>query len=152
NRRNLAVHPISCGKNWGYSDACATSDGQVLLDLRRMNRIIEVNEELAYATIEPGVSQGQMAEYLEEHHPNLWMDVTGAGPDASIVGNTLERGFGHTINGDRFLNSCGMEVVLADGRILTTGLGHYENAHAAPVYKWGIGPYLDGIFTQSNLG
>jgi 4-cresol dehydrogenase (hydroxylating) len=151
-RHRLALHPISRGKNWGYSDACAALDGQVILDLRRMNRIIEVNAELAHATIEPGVTQGQMAAYLEEHHPGLWVDATGAGPDASIVGNTLERGFGHTVNGDRFLNSCGMEIVLADGRLLRTGLGHYENAQAAAVYKWGIGPYLDGLFTQSNLG
>jgi 4-cresol dehydrogenase (hydroxylating) len=147
-RHRLALHPISCGKNWGYSDACATLDGQVIVDLRRMNRIVEVNEELAYATIEPGVTQGQMAAYLEEHHHTLWVDATGAGPDASIVGNTLERGFGHTVNGDRFLNSCGLEVVLPDGRLLRTGFGHYESAQAA----WGVGPYLDGLFTQSNLG
>jgi 4-cresol dehydrogenase (hydroxylating) flavoprotein subunit len=151
-RRHLPIHPLSCGKNWGYSDACAPRDGQIILDLRRMNRIVEVNEELAYATIEPGVTQGQLAAYLEERGLPLWVDATGAGPDASIVGNTLERGFGHTIHGDRFLHACGMEIVLADGRLLKTGFGHYEQAQAAAVYKWGVGPYLDGLFTQSNLG
>jgi 4-cresol dehydrogenase (hydroxylating) len=45
-----------------------------------------------------------------------------------------------------------MEVVLPDGRLLRTGFGHYDNAQAAAVYKWGVGPYLDGLFTQSNLG
>jgi 4-cresol dehydrogenase (hydroxylating) len=151
-RHLLPLYPLSGGKNWGYSDACAARDGQVILDLRRMNRILEINEELAYATIEPGVTQGQLAAYLEEYHPNLWMDATGAGPQTSIVGNTLERGFGHTVHGDRFLHACGMEVVLADGRLLRTGLGHYANAQAAAVYKWGVGPYLDGLFTQSNFG
>lgn len=151
-RRGLPLHPISCGKNWGYSDACAATDGQIILDLRRMNRIVEVNDELAYAVIEPGVSQGQLAAYLAEHHPGLWMDATGAGPDASIVGNVLERGFGHSVNGDRFLHTCGMDVVLPDGRLLRTGFGHYANAQAAAAYKWGVGPYLDGLFTQSNLG
>jgi 4-cresol dehydrogenase (hydroxylating) len=151
-QHELSVHPVSCGKNWGYGDACAATDGQIILDLKRMNRILEVNEELAYATVEPGVSQGQLAEYLETFHPALWMDATGAGPDASIVGNTLERGFGHTPHGDRFQHACGMEVVLPDGRLLKTGFGHFQNAQATAVYKWGVGPYLDGLFSQSNLG
>jgi 4-cresol dehydrogenase (hydroxylating) len=151
-RYHLALYPISGGKNWGYTDACAAHDGQILLDLRRMNRILEVNTELAYATIEPGVSQGQLAGYLESRGLPLWVDATGAGPDTSIVGNTLERGFGHTANGDRFLNSCGIEVVLPDGRLLRTGFHAYENAQAGAVYKWGLGPYLDGLFTQSNFG
>jgi 4-cresol dehydrogenase (hydroxylating) len=45
-----------------------------------------------------------------------------------------------------------MEVVLGTGEVLRTGFGHYENARATHVYKWGVGPYLDGLFTQSNYG
>ncbi|MDR4504674.1 MAG: FAD-binding oxidoreductase [Candidatus Scalindua sp.] len=151
-RQRIKVYPYSCGKNWGYGDTCAVESGQVLIDLGRMNRILEVNTTLAYAVIEPGVTQQQLYEYLQDNRLPLWLDCTGAGPDASIVGNVLERGFGHTPYGDHFLTSCGMEVVLADGRVLSTGFGHYRNAKSANVYKWGIGPYLDGIFTQSNLG
>jgi 4-cresol dehydrogenase (hydroxylating) len=117
-----------------------------------MNRIIEVNTELAYAVIEPGVSQGELHAYLKEHKTGLWMDCTGAGADSSLVGNTLDRGFGHTRYGDHFLTTCGMEVVLADGRVLNTGYGHYPNAKAARVYRYGVGPSLDGIFCQSNYG
>lgn len=148
----IGVYPISRGKNWGYGDACAVEDGQAIIDLGRMNRIIEVNPTLAYAVIEPGVTQFQLYEYLKKNRIPLWLDCTGSGPEASIVGNTLERGFGHTPYGDHFLHSCGMEVVLADGRVLNTGFGHYRNARSANVFKWGIGPYLDGLFTQSNYG
>ncbi len=148
----LPLHPISGGKNWGYGDACAATSGQILLDLKRMNRIVEVHADLGYAIIEPGVTQGQLADYIDDHKLPFMPDATGAGPSASIVGNTLERGFGHTPHGDRFLHTCGMEIVLADGRVLKTGFGHFQNAQAASVYKWGVGPYLDGIFTQSNLG
>lgn len=148
----IYLYPISCGKNWGYGDACAVTDGQVIMDLSRMNRIVEVNLELAYAVIEPGVTQQQLYDYLIERNIPLWFDCTGSGPNASIVGNTLERGFGHTLYGDHFHNSCGMEVVLGDGRVLRTGFGHYNDAKAAYVFKWGIGPYLDGLFTQSNMG
>lgn len=148
----VPVYPISRGKNWGYGDANAPTDGAAILDMSRMNRIVEVNTELAYCVIEPGVSQGQLHDYLDEHHTGLWMDCTGAGADSSLVGNTLDRGFGHTRYGDHFLTACGMEVVLADGRVLETGFGHYPGAQADRVYRYGVGPALDGLFCQSNLG
>ena len=152
NQYRLSVHPISTGKNWGYSDANAVSDGQIILDLGRMNKILEVNEKLGYITIEPGVTQGQVYEYLQKNNINLWMDATGAGPDTSIIGNTMERGFGHSPYGDRYAHSCGYEVVLPNGEVLNTGFGHYSNSKVTEVYKWGVGPSIDGLFTQSNLG
>ncbi len=148
----IVLYPISRGKNWGYGDACAPTENAAILDLSRMNKIIEVNTELAYAIIEPGVSQQQLYEYLQAHDTGLWLDATGAGLDASLVGNTLDRGFGHTRYGDHFLTACGMEVVLADGRVLNTGFGHYPNAQAGRVYRYGVGPFLDGLFCQSNFG
>lgn len=146
------LYPLSRGKNWGYGDKCAVGDGQVIVDLSRMNKIIEVNTELSYAVIEPGVSQGQLYEFLNKNNIPLMIDVTGAGPDASIMGNVLERGFGHTPNGDHFLSSAGYEVVLADGRVLHTGFGHFKNSKTGYLQKWGVGASLDGIFAQSNLG
>src|SRR5207237_1638110 len=121
--RRVAVHSSWRGKNWGYGDATPMGENQVSLDLRRMNRIIEVNRGLCYAVVEPGVTQGQLYDYLRDHKTGLWMDSSGAGREASIIGNTLERGFGHTRYGDHLLSICGMQVVLADGRVLNTGLG-----------------------------
>lgn len=149
---SVPLYPISRGKNWGYGDACAVTDHQVIVDLQRMNRIEEVNVPLAYAVIEPGVTQQQMYEYLLTHNTPLWLDVTGAGPEASIIGNVLERGFGHTPYGDHYHTSAGYEVVLADGQVFTTGFGHYTNARATYTFKPGLGPSLDGLFTQSNFG
>jgi 4-cresol dehydrogenase (hydroxylating) len=151
-KQQVAVHAISRGRNWGYGDAAPPGENQVILDLRRMNRILEVNRALCYAVIEPGVTQGQLYDHLQQNKTGLWMDSSGAGRDASVVGNMLDRGFGHTRYGDHFLTSCGMQVVLGDGRVLNTGLGHYENAKAHRAYHYGVGPFLDGIFTQSNFG
>jgi len=148
----VVVYPISRGKNWGYGDACATTEGAAVLDLSRMNRILEVNVELGYAVIEAGVSQQQLHDYLRENGIPLWIDCTGAGGDSSLVGNTLDHGFGHTRYGDHFLTACGMEIVLADGRVLNTGYGHYANARTGCVYPYGAGPYIDGLFCQSNYG
>jgi 4-cresol dehydrogenase (hydroxylating) flavoprotein subunit len=148
----LALYPVSTGKNWGYGDACAVGPGQVLLDLSRMNRIVKVDPELAYAVIEPGVTQRQLSDFLREQETGLWCDCTGAGPDTSFVGNILERGFGHSPYGNRFQHVAGMQVVLAGGEVLDTGFGHYPQARTTHLFPYGVGPFLDGLFTQSNLG
>ncbi|MDB5792662.1 MAG: FAD-linked oxidase [Massilia sp.] len=148
----LAVYPLSTGKNWGYGDACAVGAGQVILDLSRMNRIVLVDPELAYAVIEPGVTQAQLSTWLRERGLPLWADCTGAGPDTSYVGNIMERGFGHSPYGNRLQHVAGMEIVLASGELLKTGFGHYRNARTAHLFPYGVGPFLDGLFTQSNMG
>uniref|UniRef100_UPI003569BE9F FAD-binding oxidoreductase n=1 Tax=Stieleria sp. TaxID=2795976 RepID=UPI003569BE9F len=143
---------ISRGKNWGYGDACAAEDGAIIIDLRRMDRIIEINEDLAYAVIEPGVTQGQLAGELIARGSRLMLDVTGAGPEASIAGNILQRGFGHTPYGDRFANSCNYEVVLPDGNVTRTGFGNIENSVVGHVYPYGRGPNPQGMLPQSSNG
>lgn len=152
NQFKIPIYPVSCGKNWGYGSFSPPSPGQVVVELSGLNKIIEVNEDLGYAVIEPGVTQGQLYSYLTQNNIDLWPDVTGAGPDASILGNTLERGYGHTTLGDRFHNSCGYEVILADGTRFQTGFGHYKSSKVTYLFKTGLGPSLDGLFTQSNLG
>lgn len=146
------LYPISRGCNWGYGEKSPLRPGAVVLDLSKMNRILEVNEELAYVVIEPGVSQAQLQKHLAEHHPGLWMDATGAGGEASVTGNVLERGFGHTPYGDRVRNACGLEVVLASGEVVRTGFHGYGGTATGHVYPYGVGPWLDGLFTQSNFG
>jgi 4-cresol dehydrogenase (hydroxylating) len=90
--------------------------------------------------VEPGVTQQQLYEFLVEQDADFWMDVTGSGGDSSIVGNTLEGGFGHTPVGNRRNLISGTEIVLGNGRVL--------NAGTFP----GLGPDLNGIFVQSNFG
>jgi len=152
NEFQCPFHTISTGKNWGYSDACGTQDNQIIIDLGLMNKILDYNKELGTITIEPGVTQGQVYEYLKEQGDEYWMDATGAGPKTSIIGNVAERGFGHSQNGDRFSNVTDLEVILPNAKIIKTGVSSFENARCATSYKWGVGPAIDGLFTQSNLG
>lgn len=150
NEYGAPVYPISRGRNWGYGDGCPAAPGCAIVDFQRMNRIVEVNETLGYAVVEPGVTQGDL--YARLAGTGLWMDSTGAGPGASVVGNALERGFGHTRYGDHTQTICGMEAVLAGGSVVRTGLGHFANARAERAYPYGLGPGIDGLFLQSNLG
>ena len=152
NRYKTPVYPISSGRNWGYGSRVPASDGCVLMDLGRMNRIVDFSEELGYVTVEPGVTQAQLWDFLRSHDSKLWMDATGASPHCSLIGNAVERGFGHTPYGDHFAHSCGLEVVLPSGETIETGFGRFTGSQAAPVYRWGVGPTLDGLFSQSNFG
>ena len=148
----IALYPVSSGLNWGYGSRVPATDGNVVLDLGRMRRIVDFSESLAYVTVEPGVTQQQLFDYLRDRGSGLWMDATGTSPHASLIGNTMERGFGHTPYGDHFAHVCAFEVVLGDGTCIETGSARYGVTVTAPVYRWGLGPVLDGLFTQSNLG
>ncbi|MFN7933247.1 MAG: FAD-binding oxidoreductase [Bryobacteraceae bacterium] len=148
----VPVYPVGSGKNWGYGSGVPSVSGCALLDLSRMTRITDFSEELAYVTVEPGVTQRQLMDFLTARQSTLWMDATGASPDCSLIGNTLERGFGHTPYSDHFGHCGNLEVVLPSGECVHTGFGRIPGASTAPVYKYGVGPYIDGIFTQSNFG
>jgi len=150
-RYKKAVWPSSKGRNWGYGTTLAIDDGAIVMILERMNKILEVNEELAYAVIEPGVTYEQFNAHLRENGFNLWVDCTDGSAQGSVIGNALERGIGETPYGDHFGNLCGLEVVLPDGDLVHIG-GATKGLKTWHTHKWGVGPYLEGIFTQSNFG
>lgn len=150
-RHKIALWTSSTGRNWGYATTLAIDDGAIVMILERMNRIVEVNEELAYAVIEPGVTYAQFNAYLRSKGYRLWIDCTDGSALGSVLGNALERGIGETPYGDHFGNLCGLEVVLPDGELVNIG-GSRQGLKTWHTHKWGVGPYLEGLFTQSNLG
>ena len=123
----------------------------VVVDLQRMNEIIEVNQKDAYALIEPGVSYGQLNKHLEDNNIPFVVDVE-KGAHQSVAGSICNRNFGYTPYGDQLMMQCGMEVMLADGSLIRTGMGAMPKSNTWQLFKYGYGPYMDGIFTQSNLG
>jgi 4-cresol dehydrogenase (hydroxylating) len=151
-RHRKTLHPISRGKNWGFGDAAPPRPGRVLLDLSDIDRIVEVDEELGVAVIEPGVTQARLAAHLNEIGSAWRLDCAGAGAEVSITGNLLERGTSYGAV-DRPSLLAGMEVVLGDGSTLRTGfLGHPAAARTGRAHKSGLGPSLEGLFFQSSLG
>jgi 4-cresol dehydrogenase (hydroxylating) len=152
NKHHIQIHPVSKGKNWGYGSRVPVADNSVLIDLGKMNKILDYNEELAYVTIEPGVTFQQLYDFLRERKSQLIISTTGGSPDSSIMANALERGIGTGLYAERFANICGLEVVLPNGDIVSTGMARFGNNTAAKLYKWGMGPSMDGLFSQSNYG
>jgi 4-cresol dehydrogenase (hydroxylating) flavoprotein subunit len=151
NQFKVPLWPISCGKNHGYGGAAPRMPGTIVLDLNRMNRVLEVNEADGYALVEPGVSYFDLYRHLQEKGIKLWLDVPDPGW-GSVMGNALERGIGYTPYGDHFMMQCGMEVVLPSGDVMRTGMGALPGNNTWQLFKYGYGPYVDGMFTQSNYG
>lgn len=153
NRHRIVLYPISTGQNQGMGLRSAVHAGQVVVDLgRRMNRIVELDETLAYAVIEPGVTYQQLYDELGVRGHRLMLDTTSGPPQGGVLGNTMDSGAGYTPYFDHLYMSCGMEVVLGNGQRLRTGDGALPGAKAWHVSKYSIGPKLDGLFVQSNFG
>jgi 4-cresol dehydrogenase (hydroxylating) flavoprotein subunit len=152
NEYKIPVWTISTGRNFGYGSAAPVERGQIVLDLRKMNKILHVDPDLCTALVEPGVTYQQLYDYLEENKLPLMLSFSAPSTLAGPVGNTMDRGVGYTPYGEHFLMQCGMEVVLANGDVLRTGMGGVKGDKAWQVFKWGYGPTLDGMFTQSNYG
>jgi 4-cresol dehydrogenase (hydroxylating) len=153
NEFRIPLYPISTGRNLGYGGAAPALSGSVVLDLKRMNRILEVDERNAYALVEPGVSYFDLYRYIEERQLKLWIDCPDPGW-GSLVGNALDHGVGYTMNPyrDHWGAQCGLEVVTGDGELVRTGMGALPGSRTWQHFKYGFGPYLDGMFSQSNYG
>jgi 4-cresol dehydrogenase (hydroxylating) len=153
NRFKVPIYPISTGRNLGMGGSAPTFTGSVVLDLKRMNRVLEVSERNAYALVEPGVSYFDLYQYIQERKLKVWLDVPDPGW-GGLVGNSLDRGGGSTMGQFRhhFDAHCGMEVVLPNGDLMRTGMGAMPGCKSWQEFKCGFGPWVDGLFSQSNFG
>src|SRR3546814_19307308 len=86
-----------------------------------MNEILEINENLAYCLVEPGVTFRQLSEQIGERGLKLWVDCPGE-PDESVASAFLKRRVGYTPYADHYLMQCVLELMLADGRSVRTGI------------------------------
>ncbi len=123
-----------------------SSDNAVLFDLRRMNRVLEINIEDMYVTAECGCTWKELHEALQETGLRTPYWGTLSGSKASIGGgfsqNSIFWGSGQF--GTAADNVIGLEVVLADGSVVKTGSGAQINSQ--PFFRH-FGPDLTGLFT-----
>ena len=151
NDYGIPAWAFSTGKNFGYGGTEARVAGSLMIDLKRMNRILELNEANATAIVEPGVSQYELWQEIRRRGLRLWID--GPSPAySSIVAIGLERGVGYSLNGERYRALSGLEVVLPTGEVIRTGMAAIEGSGAWAQYPYGLGPHVQGMFSQSNYG
>jgi 4-cresol dehydrogenase (hydroxylating) flavoprotein subunit len=151
NQYKVPLWPVSRGKNLGYGQAAPRLAGSVVVDLGRMNRVLELDPKLGYCVIEPGVSFFDLYEHIEREKAPLWMSVPGNGWGA-VLGNALDHGIGYTPYGLHAKNLCGLEVVMPDGDVMRTGMGGMGNNKASHLFPLSYGPDWTHMFTQSNMG
>lgn len=149
----VPLFPISTGKNLGYGGSAPNMSGSVIVDLKRMNKVIEVDDRRNFCIVEPGVSYFDLYDHIQKRGLKLMLDVPDPGW-GSPLGNALDHGVGYTWQNyrDHFGSHCGMEVVLPDGEIMRTGMAAVPGAETWGENKYGYGAYVDGLFAQSNFG
>jgi 4-cresol dehydrogenase (hydroxylating) len=151
NELRVPLWTHSQGRNNGYGGAAPRLRGCVVVSLRRMNRVLEIDEELGYAVVEPGVRWFDLYAAIKQGGHRLMLSIADLGW-GSVVGNSLDHGVTYLPYGADFSAPCGLEVVLANGEVLRTGMGAMPGNRSWHLYKRGLGPTLDPLFMQSNFG
>lgn len=90
-RVSIALPPVASRRGFlsiicRYGGPAPRVNGSVALDLHRMNKIIEVNDEFAYAVVEPGVTFTELYKYCVEHKLKVWPSTASLGW-GSVMGN-----------------------------------------------------------------
>lgn len=127
--------------------------GGLVLDLSRMNRILEVDAEEMFAVIEPGVTQQQLKDHLLEHEIPLTLGYSLGPPYSSVGVNALLSGLTNRSlkYGEQSEWISGLEVVLADGSLARTGawaLGTERGYTAVKPFGRVPFPDLTGLFVS----
>ncbi|MET8896409.1 FAD-binding oxidoreductase [Streptomyces albogriseolus] len=118
----LRVPVVPQGARTGLSGAANATDGCIVLSLTRMDRILEIDPVNRIAVVEPGVINAALSRAVAEHglayppDPSSWEMCTIGGNIGTASGGLCCVKYGVTAE-----YVLGLDVVLADGRLLTTG-------------------------------
>jgi FAD binding domain len=150
-RYGLHVIPMGSGDN--LTGCCVPTRSQtIILDMKRMDRILEINEEDKYIRMQPWNSYARVqAETMKR---GLWNGGCPAAPASNcIVSNCLTYGGAwqtaqaFSLGARGFI---GFTIVLANGDILRTGSHGLDQGDAT--YWYGPGPDLKSLFEMGALG
>ncbi|MFD7279130.1 FAD-binding oxidoreductase [Streptomyces sp. NPDC059862] len=118
----LRVPVVPQGARTGLSGGANASDGCIVLSLTKMDRIIEINPVDRIAVVEPGVINAALSRAVGEHglyyppDPSSWEMCTIGGNIGTASGGLCCVKYGVTAE-----YVLGLDVVLADGRLMSTG-------------------------------
>uniref|UniRef100_A0AAU2VU96 FAD-binding protein n=1 Tax=Streptomyces sp. NBC_00008 TaxID=2903610 RepID=A0AAU2VU96_9ACTN len=118
----LRVPVVPQGARTGLSGAANASDGCIVLSLTKMDRILEISSVDRIAVVEPGVINAVLSRAVDEHglyyppDPSSWEMCTIGGNIGTASGGLCCVKYGVTAE-----YVLGLDVVLADGRLLSTG-------------------------------
>ncbi len=140
----VALNPRGGGMSY-TSSYTPDRAGVGILDLSRLNRIVEINKEDMYVTAEAGVTWKQLYDALKPLglRTPFWGPLSGLN---STIGGGLSQGnaiFGAGIYGTTADSVMGLTVILADGTTVRTGTG--ATKVGKPFWRY-YGPDMTGLF------
>lgn len=145
---DMAIVPRGGGMSYTSGYTPKRSD-TMLLDMRRMDDIVEINTDDMYVIVETGCTWKKLYEALELHgvRTPYWGPLSGA---YATVGGALSQNslfHGSGVGGTAAESVIGLKVVLADGSVVTTG--SWAHKHSKPFWRH-FGPDLTGLFTADT--
>lgn len=140
-----AVIPRGGGMSY-TSGYVPVAGGSIIIDMRRMDRVLEINREDMYVTVECGCTWKDLYQALQGSglRTPYWGTLSGS---MATVGGGLSQNsvfWGSGQFGSAADSVIGLEVVLADGSVVKTGAGAQVNG--SPFFRH-FGPDLTGLFT-----
>jgi FAD/FMN-containing dehydrogenase len=139
NQYKIPITVMSGGVN--VVGACIPEKDGIVIDLRRMDKIIKINTDSGYAVIEPGVNFDRLSSALAAKGFRCAIPTAPGG--ATPLGNYISRPSGSLAN--RHLDCIqDLEVVLPDGTFLNTGSAQFPNVSSH--LRYGPFPDLAGLF------
>lgn len=150
-RRGIPVTPR--GSGYGYVGGCVPACGGIALSVARMNRIKEIHVADGVAVVEPGVITAELQAAVRER--GLFYPPDPASRTECSIGGNIATNAG----GPRCLKYgvtrpyvLGLEVVLADGRVLGTGGRTHKNKTGFDLIGLFVGSEgLLGVVTEATL-
>ena len=151
NRHKIPV--TARGGGYGYVGGAVPVRGGIVLSLERMNRVLEINEKDFVAVVQPAVITEKFQEAVEKK--GLFYPPDPASRANNFIGGNIATNAGgprclkYGVTRDYVL---GLEVVLADGRILRLGGRTHKNKTGFDLVKLFVGSEgLLGVITEATL-
>ncbi|UCF59302.1 MAG: FAD-binding oxidoreductase [Candidatus Bathyarchaeota archaeon] len=122
----------------------------ILIDMTRMNKVLEVDEISQTVTVQAGTTWGKLNKEVEEKGWKLGFKGPYSGYGSTVGGSVAvqSNGYGSPRYGVVAEDMTNLKVVLPNGEILETGSA--VNPKAKKFYRYCIGPDLAGIFVGSG--
>jgi FAD/FMN-containing dehydrogenase len=151
NEENIPVYPRG-GGDCEFGGSKPIGDNGIVLDMKQMNNIINLDQDNLIVVVEAGISWGKLNEYLSDYGLYTGCMGPGSGMTASIGGGISHHSVGG--GGCAKYGACtnqlvSLEVVLPTGEIIETG-SQANKFSKTPFNRFGNGPDLAGLFCGDN--
>lgn len=146
--------PVTCKGGIGMGGS-APRHGGILIDMCRMEKVLEINEDLGYVVVEGGASVYQIMYELRQH--GMTLPCYGTYESATNIGGTIINagiGYGETRYGWLADMVTGLEVVLPNGDVVRHGSLANQYTEFGPFQRHVNGPDAVSLYIQSmgNFG